>query len=166
MPFAPLASVLPDLAARETRALYTTNDDGTRGEGFAFTEMFCDEPRCDCRRVVFQVLSADDPDVLLATLTYGWEPESFYRKWAGFPLGDDDIEELKGPAFMRFAPQSPEAERMLVHLRQLLADPGYVERVVRHYRLFREAVDAKALVKPRSVISGWRSSSRKRRSRR
>jgi len=135
MPFAQLYSLLPEVAKRETRGIYSPRPDGTPGDGFAFVEMFCNEPDCDCRRVVFEVFQTGNTTVPVATLTYGWEPESFYREWAGFPMEPGDIEELKGPALMRLAPQSVLADRTLDLLRELLADEGYVGRIVEHYRL-------------------------------
>jgi hypothetical protein len=174
MPFAPFFTLLPEVASRETRTATPSGPPGAGRETFSFVEMFCNEPGCDCRRVVFYVVSEDQVrkgnlDEPLATITFGWEPRSFYRKWASFPLSDEDLRELTGPALMRLAPQSDRAEEMLGYARLLLSDAGYVERVVRHYGMFREMVDRGAGAKG-SVsggrIRGWRSPSKKRRPRR
>lgn len=166
MPFALLYDLLPDVAKAETRSLLLPRPDGTPGDGFAFMEMFCDEPGCDCRRVIVRVAPTNDPKRVLANISYGWEPDSFYRKWAGFPLDQDDLEELRGPGLMRLNAQSEQADEMLSRFRDLLEDDAYRERIVRHYRMFREVVDAgrgAAGTKPRGLFSGWRSPSSKRR---
>lgn len=168
VPFAPLYNLLPDVAKAETRLLLLRRPDGTPGDGYAFMEMFCDDRGCDCRRVVVRVAPTDDPTRALAQISYGWEPESFYRKWASFPLDDDDIEELRGPALMRLNPQSEHADEMLSLFRDLLEDDAYRARIVRHYRMFREIVDAGNGVSPttpRVLFPGWRSPSRKGRKR-
>lgn len=166
MPFARLHSLLPEVAEKETRSLWIPGADGAPAEGFAFVEMFCNEPGCDCRRVVLQVHAAGDPSLLLAQISYGWEPASFYRAWANFPLSKEDLEELKGPGLMRLAMQSDRADEMLILSRTLLADERYVARLVHHYGLFREVVDGPhgvAGAKPLGLTSGWRSPSTKRR---
>ncbi len=155
-----------DVAEKETRSLWIPGADGAPAEGFAFVEMFCNEAGCDCRRVVLQVLAAEDPSLLLAQISYGWEPEGFYRKWASFPLSKEDLAELKGPDLMRLVAQSDRAEEMLSLSRTLLSDERYVARLVLHYHLFREVVEGRdrgAGAKPRGLISGWRSPSTKRR---
>ena len=53
MPFELLHERLPDLAERETRTatVLLDNLDGQLPPAeYAFHEMFCNEPRCDCRR--------------------------------------------------------------------------------------------------------------------
>lgn len=162
MPFLLLYELLPDVARAETRSLLLPRPDGTLGDGFTFMEMFCNEPGCDCRRVIVRVALTNDLNRVLANISYGWEPDSFYRKWASFPLDDDDLAELRGPGLMRLNPQSEHADEMLSLFQELLEDNAYRERIVRHYGMFREIIDRKA-TKPSKVFSGWRSSSRKQR---
>jgi hypothetical protein len=166
VPFARLHVLLPEVARTETRSLIVSASAGRPSEHFAFFEMYCDEPGCDCRRVVFQVISTTDPSQIAATISWGWEPDGFYRAWAGFPLSADDLEELRGPGLMRLNPQSSRAQEMLVLCRSLLADAAYRERIVRHYRLFRELIDggqSAAPARPREMPVRWRGTSRKRR---
>ena len=69
---------------------------------YGFVEMFCNDERCDCRGAFIQVLVDVSPRLgdnrPLATISFGWEDESFYRKWASFPLSNEELAELKGPA--------------------------------------------------------------------
>lgn len=161
MPFAPLHELLPSVAREETRSVRIPPTGEDPGEELSFLELYCDEAGCDCRRVVFQVVSDRDRHGVLAHISFGWEPSSFYRNWASFPLSAEDIEELKGPALMRLSVQSDRAADMVDYCRLLVADTAYVERIVRHYGMFRERVGARA--KPRRLYSGWRSPSKKRR---
>ncbi len=57
MPFAPFHSLFPDLAARETRSIVTFNDDELPEATYGLVELYCNERGCDCRRVIFQVIS-------------------------------------------------------------------------------------------------------------
>jgi hypothetical protein len=132
VPFARLVDLLPDVARAETRSVILPASAGKPAEQFLFSEMYCDEPGCDCRRVVFQVVPAKEPRSVLAMISYGWEPDGFYREWAGFPLSDDDLDELRGPGLMRLNPQSERAEEMLDLCRIVLDDRGFRERILRH----------------------------------
>jgi hypothetical protein len=153
MPFAPFYEHFLEVAREETRSLIVMKPEGRLPAGtYTLTEMFCDEEGCDCRRVVFQVWSdrgrPERPDVV-ATISFGWEPESFYREWARFPLSKEDLDELKGPGLMRMAPQSEYAAKLLPHVRAALTHEFYVDRIVRHYAMYREVVDARG---PRTAV--------------
>jgi len=142
MPYVPFDQYFPELAKRETRFI-TIFQDGTHGlprGQYAFLELYCDEPGCDCRRVMFYVATQDSMGPL-AIVAYGWESAAYYARW----MGDDDpeiVRELKGPVLNLGSPQSRLAPAIL-HLvtKVLLADPAYVERLKTHYRLFRQAID-------------------------
>ena len=99
-----------------------------------------------------------------APFHFGWEPESFYRQWASFELDADDLEELRGPALMRLAPQSRYAPALLDRIRSVLKDPAYVDRIVRHYQMFRDAIESGAGPK-RKISMGWSDEKRKQRCR-
>src|SRR5260221_4114297 len=56
---------------------------------YGLLEYYCDEPVCDCRRVLLDVISFDHADRGLASIPFGWESLAFYREWAGSrDLGD------------------------------------------------------------------------------
>ena len=153
MPFAPFYELFLDLARDETRSLVVMNTEGRPPAGtYTLTEMFCNEEGCDCRRVILQVWSdrgtPERPDIA-ATVSFGWEPASFYRKWASFPLSEEDLGELKGPGLLRMAPQSAYAKELLPLVRAALCSELYVERLVRHYAMYREVIDAR---RPRATV--------------
>jgi hypothetical protein len=132
----------PEIAETETRGIIISSNSGTGlpAGDYGFLEMFCDEPGCDCRRVLFSVVSDRTKDVL-AVITYGWEDRQFYVDW----LKDDDpaaIKELKGPALNSCSPQSQLAPVLLSLIQKILfRDRDYIDRIKRHYSMFRDKVD-------------------------
>jgi hypothetical protein len=144
MPFELLHERLPDLAERETRTatVLLDNLDGQLPPAeYAFHEMFCNEPRCDCRRVFFSVTSSLTEETE-AVIAYGWEGRAFYRKWLKHPSTKEEVDELQGPILNPMSPQSIHAPAILeLFTDLLLPDVDYMARVIRHYRLFRATVD-------------------------
>jgi len=140
MPMVPFFSAFPDLAVTETRCLTPLGNPDLPEDEYGLIESYCDERGCDCRRVFINVVLRSAPEQVLATISYGWENEQFYRRW--FPGADAfDIEELKGPCLARLAPQSRYAPPLLELVRYVLADDDYVDRIRRHYEMFKSAVD-------------------------
>jgi hypothetical protein len=144
MPYAMLYQYLPEIAKSETRTLTILHegDYDLPAGSYGFLEMFCNEPGCDCRRVFFCVVS-EKSNRIEAYIAYGWETPSYYRKW----LGSDEpqaITELMGPALNVGSPQSSLAPALLNLVREvLLRDEAYLERIKRHYHLFRAKIDGK-----------------------
>jgi hypothetical protein len=142
MPYVLFHSYFPQIAEAETRVLTMppSKKKGLLKGSYAFCEMFCDEPGCDCRRVFFSVVS-DSHQQIEAVIAYGWETDDFYAKW----MGNDDLAtilDLKGPILNLGSPQFPSAPALLQFVKEvLLKDPTYIERVKRHYKMFRQQVD-------------------------
>ena len=72
-----------------------------------------------------------------ATISYGWESLDFYRKWGGT---HSDPLEMKGPCLDPLNPQTEYSAALLSLFRFLIQSPDYVERLKRHYQVFRETV--------------------------
>jgi hypothetical protein len=128
----------PDLAAQETRVISLPYPQGGLPAGsFGFLELYCDDPGCDCRRVLLQVRSEDEPEKVLATINYGWESESFYTKWLhGDRRGAREIMEASLDPLnvqSRFAPSFLRLFQSVV-----LQDKTYVQRLKRHYTMFKQ----------------------------
>jgi hypothetical protein len=142
----------PEIAERETRTvtLLQRLPSGLAPGEYSLLEMFCDEPRCDCRRVMFCVFSSRTKEVE-ATVAFGWESRDFYVKW----MGDDDplvIDDLRGPVLNLGSPQSRQAPAILELIETVvLRDRDYIERVKRHYALFREKIDGKHTSTKRAI---------------
>jgi hypothetical protein len=141
MPFVPFHDFFPDLAERETRSVNLLEEaDGLSAGDYALMEMYCDERRCDCRRVFFMVVSRTKQKPL-AYISFGWESADYYAKWM---KGADPqtLREAVGVALNRLSPQSKYAPRLLELVRDVvLRDPAYVERLKTHYQMVRREVD-------------------------
>jgi hypothetical protein len=142
MPYVLFHEYFPDIAERETRTvtvLPSTASDLPAGD-YGLLEMFCNEAGCDCRRVMFYVVSSVKGD-LEAVVAYGWEHRDFYARWSG----ENDpamIDELKGPVLNLGSPQSTLGSAILEMIATMvLPDQRYVDRVKRHYAKFRGEVD-------------------------
>jgi hypothetical protein len=142
MPYEPFHERFPEVAERETRTITALNSPDLPRDDYTLIEAYCNELNCDCRRVFFNVASAKRKEIV-AVIAYGWESRDFYVRW----FGEDDpdtIQELKGPALNTASHQSELAPALLRAIEQVLQDPAYVERLKRHYRLFKETVDGPA----------------------
>ena len=152
MTYQSFQDLFPEMAEEETRTITILSEDSDTGlpaGRYSFLEMFCNEPKCDCRRVFFYVVSSSriGPEAVIA---WGWEKPEFYAKW----LRDDDpqmITALKGPVLNLGSPETELAPALLELVRDvLLKDEVYIERVKQHYRCFRARIDGKSIPGPRS----------------
>ena len=133
----PFHSRFLDLAARETRSLHVLAGGGKLPTGeYTLLEYFCEEPECDCRRVLVQVVPAGRPNEVLAVINYGWESAEFYTQWmhgdakAGSEIANASLDPLH--------PQSDYADYLLELFKDVVdTDPDYVARLARHYELFK-----------------------------
>jgi hypothetical protein len=79
---------------------------------YGFLEFYCNEPGCDCRRVMIDVLRPETGwSKIWATISYGWESLDFYRKWGG--IASDPIE-TKGPYLDPLNPQTKYSPALLI----------------------------------------------------
>ncbi len=140
MPFESLHCKYPQLAAAETRAITLPSPDNEFGlpqGSYLFMEMCCNEKGCDCRRVMFSVYH-NNQKAPLAFIGYGWESESFYKKWMRH--GDKAMarKSMKS-SLVEMAQQSIYAGRILVMFdRVLLPQTSYLARVKEHYKIVRK----------------------------
>jgi hypothetical protein len=135
-------SLLPEVAQREVRCLHI--DPGAEGQAmpalpadeYVYLEHYCEDLDCDCRRVFFQVISKGQPGKVFASINYGWEKESFYRKRTPWAL-ETARETVRGE-LDPINEQSEFAEGFLDLFRRFVLDEPYRLRLRRHYRMFRE----------------------------
>ena len=140
----PFGSEFPDLALKEAlRVIAKRRSDIPDGQ-YLLLDSYCDDPDCDCRRVMINVVSRDDPRNRLATINYGWESVEFYKEFmygneksAGYATGAAlDILNFQSdlaPAFLRIFEQT---------LTQI-----YVETLKNHYKMFKQAIGEKQTVR-------------------
>ena len=139
MPYAPFYELFPEIAVKETRVLTVLNLPGLPPGEYGLLELYCNEIDCDCRRVLFTVTEAVSGEIK-AVIGFGWESSEFYAKW----LGRNEpaaIRELQGPALNTMSRQSTLAPVLLQQVALILADERYVERIKRHYAMYKAAVD-------------------------
>lgn len=103
---------------------------------YAFLEFYCDDLDCDCRRVVLRVMARQQPDKVFATINYGWEKESFYRK--RIPWDPDAPRQIVRGSLDPLNEQSEHAGHLLELFKRFVLDEPYRLRLRRHSRLFRE----------------------------
>lgn len=119
----------PELANRETRAITLLQpSQGLPIGDYVFREMYCPDPGCDCRNVIFQVaLIRKDQGRIVATINHALEPGGVHEE-----MGSD-------PTVLEpFGQQSELAEEVLrVAKTSLLSDEAYTERLRRHYRIIK-----------------------------
>jgi hypothetical protein len=142
MPYSPFDRLYPEVAQRETRNIAFLGSAPNKPQGsYILHEMYCDEAGCDCRRVMLYVTSMEDGG-LEAVIAFGWEDEDFYRRW----YGQDDPQiaaVMKGPNLNLGSPTTKHSEELLSTIADtVLSEPSYVERLQRHYEMFRGKIDA------------------------
>lgn len=141
MPMFSLFAKLPEIAAAETRAITLPRNDRIPEGKYGFLESYCDEEDCDCRRVFINVYSDKSPEIL-ATISYGWESKDFYNEWFR-GMESSMLEEFTSPNLAVGCRQSKYAKDFLKLFEVILEDGKYVDRLKRHYFLFKEIVDPK-----------------------
>ena len=137
MELVPFYSRFPDLAAQETRSIFIFTSGELPPGQYGFLELFCDDPTCDCRRVVISVISPQRGPAPLATINYGWEHVAFYARWLGTWQG---AAACKGPSLDPLHPQTAYAEALLALFESALEDAQYKARLARHYALFKRTL--------------------------
>lgn len=144
MPFVDFHTRFPVIAEREVRTLTILpgGDSEIPVGRYGFVDMYCDEPGCDCRRVFFTV-AVEGSRNPAAVISWGWEAESFYARWMR-EADPNVVRHLKGPSLEPpFGPHTSVARHLLEFTDEvLLSDPDYVDRIRRHYKMFRESVEA------------------------
>lgn len=137
-----------ELAERETRTVKIFDplpvDDPSflPVDEYGFDEWYCVEPRCDCRRVMINVV-ARHAQAHAATINHGFDPP-----------GKDDL--VPDQTFLDPLNRQSRWSAVLLDLfaNVVLADESYRQRLLRHYHLFKNAVDDPAHPCQR-LVRGW-----------
>jgi hypothetical protein len=117
---------------------------------YGFFEWYCEDPGCDCRRVLLQVCSPQQPGRILAIINYGWESAAFYIEWMH---GDNEAgREITSASLDPLNPQSELADALLDRFReQVCRDANYPGQLRRHYDLFKRNLGAEASPDPQTM---------------
>lgn len=127
-------SLFPEIAEKETRCLLVCGEqEGLPNGEYFFIESFCNDKKCDCRRVFINVLYKEN---IVATIGYGWENIEFYEKW----LGEKALaKDAKGPILELTGKHTNYSESLLrLFKKSLLMDRTFLRRLGNHYTLFKE----------------------------
>lgn len=125
--------VFPEIAKRELRIVFVFPAEGAPDVlppgGYAFDELYCEERHCDCRRVMINVLSVETL-AHLATINHSFEPPG--------PGAQVSEQTFLDPLNV----QSQWAgELMDLFLHTIAKDDEYRHRLMRHYRIFKNAIE-------------------------
>ena len=147
----PFHSLLPEVAQREVRCVHLgpasapASQPALPADEYVYLEYYCDDLQCDCRRVFLQVIAKDQPGKVFASISYGWEKESFYRKRTPW-----DPDSARGTVRGELDPlneQSEFAQDFLDLFQRVVLDEPYRLRLRRHYQLFREELTRRQAAK-------------------
>ncbi len=156
MAYEPFMERFGKLAWKETRSatVLANNRYGLPADEYGLIEAYCDDENCDCRRVFFNIASEKRKEII-AVVTYGWESESFYRKWFGSSDSASAklaVKEMTGLGLNSASHQSEFAPAALELVRDILKDKNYVARIKRHYEMFKETVDVQPVSDEKPLI--------------
>ncbi|HNV00342.1 MAG TPA: hypothetical protein PKK20_10420 [Verrucomicrobiota bacterium] len=145
-------SLFPELAMREVRCLHFGPGSALPAGEYIYLEFYCEDLACDCRRMFLQVISPTEPGRVFASINYGWEKESFYRK--RMPYDPEAATGLVKGELDPINEQSEFAELLLKGFQEFVLDEVYRLRVRRHHRLFREELARRAKGTARDSTGG------------
>ncbi len=123
---------------------------------YGFLELYCDDPSCDCRRVIIDVVTPTTGMKIWATISYGRESLEYYEQWVG---DKETARECCGLSLDPINAQTEYSPALLRLVSQILEDEAYRERLKRHYQLFKSSLP----VKGRSAARRAKRVRRKRR---
>lgn len=127
------STVAGERAFDETRFIIAPPGSALPPDAYGFFEFYCNDPACDCRRVIFQVWRKSTGNKVWATITYGWESPEYYARW-GSHVPKPEAEKMSGATLEQISPQTELSQELLEVFRGLLqTDPGYVARLQQHY---------------------------------
>lgn len=115
------------VAEEEARSIRVPDGSGAKVPAghYLFRELYCTEPRCDCRRVILQIMDLERRRVA-ATINYAFEPADDYPQITLDPLN----------------PQTEASSGLLTLFEQMIGvDAVYRARLIKHYTMWKEAVD-------------------------
>jgi hypothetical protein len=128
-------SLFPEVGNKETRRVGIEPEEGVEPkkdvppDWYFFEELYCDEPGCDCRRVIVNVIASSTRQHL-ATINHAFEPPGR----DALVTEQTFLDPLNTQS--RFA-----VDLMDLFLHVIRWDEAYRQRLIRHYQLFKGAID-------------------------
>jgi hypothetical protein len=135
MDFMSLYSRFPDIAERETVSMvFPAAGVGVPAGRYVLLESYCTDDDCDCCKVMLNAVNVAVPDVIVATIGYGWESLEFYTKWM---FGDKEIAKEMVGAHLEMGGRQSQYSREFLKSFESWNNSKNVEVFKRHYKLFR-----------------------------
>lgn len=131
-----------DIADKETKSFEVLEHHAIPNGKYALLEAFCNKKGCDCRRVYLSVLSLETGSTE-AVINFGWEQERFYARWLD-TKNKNTIKLMKGPSLNPGSPTTNISHDLLEVVSEILQDKGYVQRIIKHYSIFRREIEEKS----------------------
>lgn len=155
--------LFPEKCATELRTVQFAEDETLPFPPglYVFTEFFCSDLSCDCRRVLIRALHVPQPEVKpkeVATISYCWHdsPDVLWK---------DVIGDSPNPFLDPFHRQASYADQLMEFWHDMFTrDANYAARVQQHYAELRRAhgrhgsdsAELEALIKPLVVDAAER----------
>lgn len=116
------SKLFPEIGPAETRVIIVPSGCPMPEDRYAFTELYCEDPDCHCRQVMFCVMSETTNEVL-AFIRYR------FNRYGSF-----ESEPFLDPSWK----QSELAPHLLILAKEvLLVDKDYLKRLERHYAMVK-----------------------------
>jgi hypothetical protein len=110
---------------------------------YAFLEMYCNEPDCDCRKAMIQVIHNGKP---ASIINFGWESDDYYRQWMGSSYDDESFPSMHG-ASIDITSQNLLNEDAILALFNELMNDVWLEKIKNNYEAVKAAVSRKPVTK-------------------
>lgn len=137
----PFDLLFPDLARSEALFIEVADKRSRPAALLVFREFYCNDPGCDCRRVILHAVVAGQQRIV-AGIGYGFEPSK--------PPFHDEPQIFLDP----LNPQSELSDVVLdVFTKLVESEPSVRERFIEHYTLWKRVVDNPAHPDHRKVRS-------------
>jgi hypothetical protein len=138
MKFIPAGEVIGE--AHQVRSARIAQSPQLPDGDYSFIDMYCSDPKCDCRKTMIQVLRNGKH---VSTINYGWESAVFYKMWMGSSSWDNQFPPMSGATIDLTSPNLVAEEGMLGLFNALLNDM-WIAKFKRHYKEVKAAVSNRA----------------------
>jgi hypothetical protein len=134
--FAPFFELFPESAEIKMRKISLLNDAFGLSKGtYVLVENYCIDKKCDCRKVMINVVQIDNKSKILGTIGFGWEDEKYYSEW----IGNKKNGQLMVGAYLEPGGiQTNNSKHCLDLVKNSLQDSHYVDLIKERYRTFKE----------------------------
>ncbi len=132
MRFTPAGEIIG--SAHQVRTVTIADSPQLPDGDYRFTDMYCTDPSCDCRKTIIQVFHNG---AFVATINYGWESPSFYRKWLGGECRDEIVAQMHGASIDISSPNRVSPKGILGLFNTLL-DEKWVQIFKKHYKAVKK----------------------------